>query len=133
MRRRNLLATVGAGAVALAGCSTGLADDEYDVGMTANQFQPSEVTVSAGDRLVWGNPSSRGHSVTGYQASIPDGAAYFASGGFDSEQAARDGYPNRGNLVPGDTYAHTFEVPGEYRYFCIPHERVGMVGTVVVE
>ncbi|MGM0590770.1 MAG: plastocyanin/azurin family copper-binding protein, partial [Halobacteriota archaeon] len=25
------------------------------------------------------------------------------------------------------------EVPGEYQYFCIPHEQGGMLGTIVVE
>jgi plastocyanin len=27
---------------------------------------------------------------------------------------------------------HTFDVPGTYQYFCIPHEMAGMTGTVVV-
>ena len=119
--------------IALAGCGTSLAADDYDIGMTANRFEPGEFTVAAGETVVWGNPSSRGHSVTGYESSFPDAAAYFASGGFDAESAAREAYPGTGNLEPGSTVGHTFEVPGEYRYFCIPHERAGMVGTVVVE
>jgi plastocyanin len=35
-------------------------------------------------------------------------------------------------MYEGDDFTHTFETVGEYAYFCIPHERAGMVGTVVV-
>jgi len=133
MRRRTLLATTGAGIATLAGCGTSLSEEEYDIEMTANQFQPAELTVATGETVVWGNPSSRGHSVTGYEASFPDEADYFASGGFGSEQPARDGYPRSGNIQSGETFSHTFEVAGEYRYFCIPHERVEMYGRIIVE
>lgn len=132
-RRTFLGVTAAAGAsVALAGCfGTGLADTEFDVGMTATRFDPEQYETRVGDRVVWGNNSSRGHSVTAYGDSIPDRGAYFASGGFDDEQSAREAYPE-GHVASGETYAHTFETPGEYHYFCIPHERGGMVGTVVV-
>ncbi|WP_255150311.1 plastocyanin/azurin family copper-binding protein [Halorarius halobius] len=133
MDRRTFLAATGTGATAaLAGCfGTGLAEEEFDVGMTANRFDPERIEVSVGDRVVWGNNSSRGHSVTAYEDGLPEGAAYFASGGFDAERAARDEYPT-GIIESGETYAHTFETAGEFPYFCIPHERGGMVGTVVV-
>ncbi|QLG64062.1 plastocyanin/azurin family copper-binding protein [Halorarum salinum] len=36
-------------------------------------------------------------------------------------------------MAGGETYEHTFEVEGEYGYFCIPHEGAGMVGTVTVD
>jgi plastocyanin len=134
MRRRTLLATLGAGAgVALAGCGTTLSQSSYDVEMTANRYRPQRLTVAVGDTVTWGNPSSRGHSVTAYEDGLPEGAAYFASGGLASEAEARDRYPRTGNIQSGETYSHTFEVAGEYPYFCIPHERGGMVGTVVVE
>ena len=133
MDRRTFLAATGVGAAtALAGCfGTGLADSEFDVEMLANAFRPQQIEVSVGDTVVWGNTASRGHSVTAYADGLPEGAAYFASGGFDTEDAARNGYPD-GNIVSGETYSHTFETPGDHRYFCIPHERGGMVGTVVV-
>lgn len=58
-----------------------------------------------------------GHSVTAYGDEIPDDAAYFASGGFDSEDAARDAYPDEGNIPGGESYSHTFETAGTYEYF----------------
>ncbi len=95
-------------------------------------FDPAEITVSVGDTVTWENVGSVAHSVTAYEDEIPDGATYFASGGFDSESAARDAYPNEGAVGSGETYEHTFETAGEFQYFCIPHES-GMKGTVVVE
>ncbi|WP_276258445.1 plastocyanin/azurin family copper-binding protein [Haloglomus litoreum] len=136
MNRRTFLATAGtAAAVGLAGCGTTTAqldEDDYDVGMAHNAFRPVEYEVPVGETVVWGNVGSRGHSVTATEGAIPDGADYFASGGFDSEDAAVDGWPNQGNIRPGETYEHTFEVAGEHGYYCIPHEAAGMVGTIVV-
>lgn len=97
-------------------------------------FEPKRIQVSAGTTVTWTNTGSIGHTVTAYEDEIPDGAAYFASGGFDSEQAAKDGYSDgqQGNLTGGDTYEHTFETKGTYKYYCIPHELNGMVGFVKV-
>jgi plastocyanin len=38
-----------------------------------------------------------------------------------------------GNVEPGSIWRHQFDVPGEYRYVCLPHELAGMIGTIVVE
>ncbi|MDS0277678.1 plastocyanin/azurin family copper-binding protein [Halomicroarcula sp. S1AR25-4] len=135
MDRRTLLRLGGAGLVGtLAGCG-GSGDDgpsETRVAMTDDLvFDPKEVTVAAGDTVVWETTGSVAHSATAYEADLPDGAAYFASGDFESESAARQAYPD-GSVGSGETYRHTFEVAGEYPYFCIPHES-GMRGTVVVE
>ncbi|MDS0298466.1 plastocyanin/azurin family copper-binding protein [Halogeometricum sp. S1BR25-6] len=133
--RRRVLAGAGSVAAAgLAGCLSS-AEGDYDVGMTAVAFDPPSVTVSVGEEVVWRNTSSRGHTVTAYGDEIPDDADFFASGGYESEQAAREAYnQNVGGLIDsGQNYSHTFEVPGEYRYLCVPHESQGMVGTIVVE
>jgi plastocyanin len=105
-----------------------------DVGMTAVAFEPATITVGAGDEVVWYNNSARAHSITAYEDGIPAEAAYFATGGYDSEMAAREAWDGMsGSITTGERYTHTFEVPGTYSYFCIPHERAGMVGQVVVE
>lgn len=103
--------------------------------MSAVAFRPESVTVAAGDEVVWRNTSSRAHSVTAYEDAIPEGADYFASGGFDDEPSAREGWANglAGNVTSGEEFTHRFELPGTYEYLCIPHERAGMVGRVVVE
>ena len=94
-------------------------------------FVPNALTVATGSTVVWRNVGSVSHSVTAYEADIPGGASYFASGGFETESAARDGFPE-GEITEGDSYSHTFDTAGEYRYFCIPHEQAGMTGTVTV-
>ena len=136
-RRRALAALGTAAAVGVAGCvgGGGSAADDYDVGMTAVAYDPTEITVAVGDTVVWANTSSRGHTVTAYDSGLPDGADFFASGGYDSTEAARDAFGSElGGLIDsGDSWSHTFEAPGEYEYLCIPHEASGMVGSVVVE
>ena len=140
MHRRRFLRRVGAAGgvaatTALAGCSAVGGEPGYDVGMMASAFQPAEVTVAVGDTVVWENTSARGHTVTAYESAIPDEAEYFASGGYDGEEAAREAWSSDfgGRLESGDRYSRTFEVPGRYEYVCLPHETGGMVGTVVVE
>jgi plastocyanin len=96
-------------------------------------FDPEDITIAPGDTVVWENVGETGHTVTAYEDEIPDDAEYFASGGFDSEQAARDGYPDEGDIPGGESYEHTFETEGEFGYFCIPHESAGMVGSVTVQ
>ena len=87
-------------------------------------FEPKSITVKAGDTVLWKNESKMTHSVTdepalavtAEDAALPPNAKEF----------------NSGLLAPGKDYSYTFTVPGTYRYFCIPHEQVGMLGTVVV-
>lgn len=95
-------------------------------------FVPDEITVAPGDTVRWVNVGGVGHSVTAYEDEIPADASYFASGDFASESAARGGYPQRGDVAGGEEYSHTFDVEGDYEYFCIPHESVGMAGSVSV-
>lgn len=152
--RRTLLKTIGTTgiAVAVAGCSgnggngedtttTTTTEDDGDgdfvetdtVDMTDElTFDPKQIEVSVGTTVTWQTVGSIGHTVTAYEDEIPADAEYFASGGFTSEEAARDGYPEEGNVPEGATYEHTFETAGTYEYFCIPHEMSGMIGTVRV-
>lgn len=131
MNRRTLL-SLGATALAssLAGCAGGIGP--VRVRMTEDfAFAPETATVEPGTTVRWPNESEVGHTVTAYGDRIPDDASYFASGGFTSERAARNDIEG-GIVDPGETYEHTFETPGRYDYFCIPHESSGMVGTVRV-
>ncbi len=95
---------------------------EMDNTMT---YLPASIRVSVGDVVVWRNGGDIVHTVTAdpsraelpESVRLPDGAARFDSG----------------DMVPGSEFRHVFTEPGEYRYFCVPHERAGMVGTVIVE
>jgi plastocyanin len=133
--RREFLAVAGTTATAgLAGCLGLFEPNDYDIGMTAVAFTPETITVPAGTTVVWRNTSSRGHTVTAYEGSVPDGAEFFATGGYESEAAAREACESEGNGIVGTsgTFEHTFEIPGDYPYVCLPHETGGMIGTIEV-
>jgi plastocyanin len=123
-------------ALATAGCmgsSGGTDSKQQSVGMTEDYtFDPKTVRIPVGTTVVWKNTSKVAHTVTAYEDMIPKDAAYFASGGFKSERAARKNV-NAGLIGPDEQYEHTFEQAARYRYFCIPHESLGMVGTVQVQ
>ncbi|WP_227262371.1 cupredoxin domain-containing protein [Salarchaeum japonicum] len=116
-----------------AGCLNGQSSSIQTVTMPGDlTFEPKTATIETGETVRWTNESDIEHTVTAYEDEIPDEATYFASGGFESERAARNRV-TEGLIAPGENYEHTFEEPGTYGYFCIPHEGSGMVGTVRVK
>jgi plastocyanin len=73
-------------------------------------FSPAQITVPAGTRVTWTNRDDIPHTVT------------------DSGNPRAMKSPP---LDTGETFAFTFDKPGDYRYFCSLHPH--MQGTVVVE
>lgn len=126
--------------VSLAGCSGsgdgGGGGDEFGprrVEMTDDLvFDPAELPAKPGQTVIWENVGSAEHTVTAYEDGIPDDGQYFASGGFDSEQAAREAYPDDGGIPAGETFEHAFETTGTFEYFCLPHEGSGMKAAIEV-
>jgi plastocyanin len=117
--------TGAAAAPASSGASSGGAGPTYTVNLTdANQFQPATLTVPKGATVTWKNTSQTTHTVTDdpskasnkADAALPSGAQVWDSG----------------NLAAGQSFSHTFDVPGTYKYFCVPHESLGMVATITV-
>ena len=127
------IALVALTALALAACGGSSSGSGNTVAMNSSQrFAPDSLTVKAGDTVTWTNEDSQTHTVTAYDDGVPDGAGYFASGEAPDEEAARDDLQT--GLIPeGDAYEFTFDEPGTYEYFCIPHEQQGMKGEIVVE
>ena len=88
-------------------------------------YAPEKVAIKVGDTVKWVNGGETVHSVSTSVAnaqnpkdtSMPKGATAFDSG----------------FIPPGGDYSYTFTVPGTYRYFCLPHEKAGMVGMIVVK
>jgi plastocyanin len=89
------------------------------------RFVPEELKIKVGTTVEWKNTGATLHSVTAdasqaqvkSHVSLPKGAKPFDSG----------------FMPPGATFSHTFTVPGEYKYICIPHEQNGMLGEVEVK
>ena len=100
--------------------------------MDGRSYEPASLTVSAGDTISFLNDTEESHTVTAYQDGVPDDGDYFSSGDLASEKAARANLAEA-LVKPGDTYEVTFEEPGTYDYFCIPHEDEGMKGSITVE
>ena len=88
-------------------------------------YTPEKVSIKAGESVRWVNDGETVHSVSTAaanaqnpkDASLPKGAVAFDSG----------------FIPPGGDYSYKFTVPGTYRYFCLPHEKAGMVGYIVVK
>lgn len=142
MERRRFIATVGGGVAAgLAGCLDvgGDPTGKNEVGMTIDSFRPGNLTVESGTTVTFLNTSSHTHTVTAFQDAYPDGAGYWSTGDFETEQAARDAWYDNGGgkLTPNDEFEHTFEYEGTYSYYCIPHyvpdKGMAMEGQVIVE
>ena len=119
--------------IGTAGCLHWQSSTNQTITMTDDlAFEPKTATIKTGETVKWTNEGDVDHTVTAYEDEIPDKAAYFASGGFESERDARN-HLKEGLIAPGGVYEYTFEQPGTYGYFCIPHESSGMVGTVEVK
>lgn len=91
----------------------------------APYYKPVKITIKPGETVEWKNDGQSVHSVSTEaqnaqnpkDASMPSGAQ-----GFDS-----------GFIPPGGAFSYTFKVPGTYKYFCLPHEKAGMIGYVTVK
>ncbi len=88
-------------------------------------FRPAKVTIPKGGTVEWRNISEYVHTITADPGKAADPADVALPVGAQPF--------NSGPLRPGDTYRHTFSVPGQYKYFCIPHETSGMVAEITVE
>lgn len=98
---------------------------EHEVRMKGFRFVPSELEIQAGDTVRWVNSTRIVHTVT----ADPSRARRADSVRLPAEAEPFDS----GFMRAGKEYTHTFTEPGEYRYFCIPHEMAGMIGTVTVK
>jgi plastocyanin len=105
--------------------SGAVASQQFAVTMTdANQFMPANLTVPRGSTVVWTNTGQVAHTVTDDPAKAVNKAnAVLPSGAQPWDSGLING---------GQTFSHTFDVAGQYTYFCIPHETLGMIGRITV-
>jgi plastocyanin len=110
MRRLLKLATLSLVAL-LAFAPSAWAQEEVTVRLGDNFFDPANITVEPGTTVTWVQSGNNPHTTTSY-----------------------DGLWDSGMIEGGSegTFSFTFDEPGTYDYFCIPHEDLGMVGSVTV-
>jgi plastocyanin/uncharacterized membrane protein len=114
--RRQFLGALGAGTVASAGLTQPVAAQETPVvRMGNNYFDPIGLHVDPGTTVRF-EIAAGAHSATAYENRIPADASTFDSG-----------------TISSGAFEYTFEEPGTYDYYCIPHKSVGMVGRIVVD
>jgi plastocyanin len=86
---------------------------DVTVDMKNLAFAPIEVHISPGQTVLWTNSDPLQHTVTADDAS------------FDSAL-----------VDPGDTFSQSFDAPGSYQYYCVPHGSAGLHGmaaTIIVD
>jgi plastocyanin len=98
-------------------------------------FEPSTLTIKAGDTVRWVNESGPPHNVQFLDGEIPTTAGDFLVQAYAGD-AQKIG-PMSGRLMTqiGDTYEISFAgaPTGTYGYTCTPHQALGMNGTLTVE
>ena len=91
-------------------------DQRVAVGDGLN-FDPESFEISVGDTVLWEWVGS-GHNVAYDEGNVPAETDWEG----DDDSLYREGH----------FHTHTFEVAGEYEYYCQPHQSSGMVGNFTV-
>ena len=73
-------------------------------------FEPDKITIEQGTTVEWINTGKHAHTVTDENES------------WDS-----------GNLEPGEKFLHRFDEKGIFKYDCVPHKKIDMVGKIIVK
>src|SRR5215213_8488559 len=111
MRRLLQLATLSLVALLFFAPAAWSQGQEVTVRMEDNFFDQANITVEPGTTVTWVQSGNNPHTTTSYDGLWDSGMIEGGSGG---------------------TFSFTFEEPGTYDYYCIPHESMGMIGSVTV-
>lgn len=90
---------------------------EVGVGDNSLLFGPPAILVDPGTTVQWEWTGEGGSHNVVHEPDSEDGERAFESELMDAE---------------GDTFEHTFESEGTFRYYCAPHRTIGMKGVVAV-
>lgn len=88
------------------------AQQTHDVQLGETSFTPNQLTVAPGARIRWVNQNDIQHTIT------PDGHSAWTRQALSTE---------------GQTFEVVLNNPGDYSYFCEPHQALGMTGSVTVQ
>jgi len=87
-------------------------------------FEPAEIEIPVGARVTWKSDSVLVHTATADPARAADS---------DRVAVPQGGEPfDSGSIPPGGSWSRRFELPGVWRYVCVPHEASGMGGRIRV-
>ena len=108
----------------------------HDVNMmlegSTYKFDPSELTIKAGDVVTFHNKSGGPHNVSFWADSVPAGGADKLKAAMADQMA-----PLEGPLLTEQdgTYKVSFAgaPTGDYKFYCLPHLALGMHGKITVQ
>ena len=86
----------------------------HNVTAAGTSFTPSQITITAGDKIVWKN-NEGSHNVNGNKTTFASNPESFGN-----------------NVGVGWTYEHVFNTAGIYEYQCDLHAAMGMTGKITV-
>lgn len=107
----------------------------HDVNMvlegTAYKYVPAELTIKAGDVIRFHNVSGGPHNVDFWADSIPAGAAAVLNAAMPDRMGELSG-PLLVEANAVYTISFAGAPVGEYKFFCLPHLAMGMVGKLTI-
>lgn len=112
-------------AAGVAGLALTLAANAAEVKLGADSgalvFDPASVTIKAGDSVTFKNNAGFPHNIVFDEDAVPEGVK--------ADAISHEDYLN----APGETYTVKLTTPGEYGYYCEPHQGAGMQGKITVQ
>ena len=129
-------ASPSAGAPASTGTAQAATGKTWEVKMVGDasgyKYDPASLTIKVGDAVKFTVVSGPPHNVSFYADSIPAGAQNQLSANMPNPMSPLTS-PLFNN--PGESYTVSFAgVPkGTYKFFCTPHQALGMHGQITVQ
>ena len=123
----------GAAATGTAKAATGKTWEVKMVGDASGyKFDPANLTIKEGDAVKWTVVSGPPHNVSFYADSIPSGAQAQLGANMPNTMSPLTS-PLFNN--PGESYSVSFKgvAKGTYKYFCTPHQALGMHAQLTVQ
>ena len=87
----------------------------HKISMAGGVFTPAEITIKAGDTIVWLNDDDTTHKIIFEDKSL---------GGATVEDTVR--------IRQKREFSFTFKKAGKYKYYCQPHANQDMRGEIIV-
>ena len=109
----------------------------HDINMvleeTTYKFVPAELTIKAGDKVVFHNTSGGPHNIQFFADSIPAGAKAALDANMPGDKLGEINGPLL--IEPNQSYEVSFAnlMAGEYKFTCTPHMAMGMKGKITVQ
>jgi plastocyanin len=96
------------------------------------KYDPASLTIKEGDAVKWTVVSGPPHNVSFYADSIPSGAQTQLNANMPNPMSPLTS-PLFNN--PGESYTVSFKgvAKGTYKYFCTPHQALGMHAQLTVQ